>query len=171
VQELGLNHVNASDFTGGLVGFLDSVNKAGLGWAANASVGYGGADGKVITIAIKTPNGVEVPGSLAAFADLTTASSDASGQTVQLQFAANLSGGGLRRLVTGASGGDGANDLWFGGDSGQTFNGTGGHDILVGGAGNDVLDGGAGVDNINALMAAKMTTAGTLISCSRTLFA
>ncbi len=44
VNELGLNHVNLSDFLGGLVGYLDSVNKAGLGAvAANATVSHGGA--------------------------------------------------------------------------------------------------------------------------------
>ena len=30
VNDLGLNQVHGSDFTGGLVGYLDSVNKAGL---------------------------------------------------------------------------------------------------------------------------------------------
>ena len=39
VNDLGLNHVNASDFLGGLVGYLDSVNKAGLGAAAANAVG------------------------------------------------------------------------------------------------------------------------------------
>ena len=68
VSELGLNHVNASDFTGGLVGYLDSVNKAGLGAeAANATVRRG-SDNSVI-VEIKVANGAEVPGSLSVFAD------------------------------------------------------------------------------------------------------
>jgi Ca2+-binding RTX toxin-like protein len=148
VKELGLNHVNASDFTGGLVGYLDSVSKAGLGsWASTASVSYNGVfQNAVITISIKTPNGVEVPGSLAAFADATTVSSDASGQTVQLMIGANLAAVGYHRPDAGITAGDGFNDIWFGDGSGQTFNGSGGHDILTGGAGNDTIHGGAGWD-------------------------
>jgi hypothetical protein len=150
VSELGLNHVNASDFTGGLVGYLDSVGKAGLGsWASSVSVSYGGADNSVITIAIKTPNGVEVPGALAAFADATTVSSDASGQTVQLIIGANLAAVGFHRRDAGITTGDGYNDIWFGDGSGQTFNGSGGHDILVGGSGNDTIHGGPGWDFID----------------------
>jgi FG-GAP-like repeat/RTX calcium-binding nonapeptide repeat (4 copies) len=147
VKELGLNHVNASDFTGGLVGYLDSVSKAGLGAvAANATVSHGGAGDSVITVAIRTANGVEVPGSLAAFADITTVSSDAGGQTIQLQFGVNLAQVGMHRLGAAAAGGDGAGDVWFGGDGGQSFNGTAGQDILAGGAGNDIIHGGAGWD-------------------------
>ena len=50
-------------------------------------------------------------------------------------------------------------DLWFGGDGGNNFTGTGGHDILVGGAcvrrhlsggdGFDFIDGGAGNDTLH----------------------
>ena len=149
VNELGLNHVNISDFLGGLVGYLDSVNKAGLGAvAANATVSHGGANDSVITVAIKTSNGVEVPGSLAAFADATTIASDATGQTVQFQFGGNLNAGGFQRLGAGAAAGNGVNDLWFGGDAGQTFSGSGGHDILAGGSGNDIIHGGDGWDFI-----------------------
>jgi RTX calcium-binding nonapeptide repeat (4 copies) len=163
VQELGLNHVNASDFLGGLVGYLDSVNKAGLSSAAaSASVSYDGnfVNG-VITISIKLPNGVEVPGSLAAFADATTVSSDASGQTVQLIIGANLAAVGYHRPDAWVTAGDGFNDLWFGDGSGHTFNGTGGHDILVGGAGNDTLYGDDGNDPF----------ASTLYACARRSFA
>jgi hypothetical protein len=121
VKELGLNHVNASDFTGGLVGYLDSVSKAGLGaWASTASVSYNGVfQNAVITISIKTPNGVEVPGSLAAFADAISVSSDASGQTVQLMIGANLLAVGYHRPDAGITAGDGYNDLWFGDGSGH----------------------------------------------------
>jgi hypothetical protein len=150
VNELGLNHVNASDFLGGLVGYLDSVSKAGLGpVAANASVSHGGADDSVITVSIKVPNGAEVPGSLVAFADVTSVSSDATGQTVQLTFGANLAQVGIHRLGATAAGGDGASDLWFGGAGGNNFAGTGGHDILTGGAGNDTIRGGTGFDFID----------------------
>jgi RTX calcium-binding nonapeptide repeat (4 copies) len=123
--------------------YLGAVKGAALDHHKQVTLGYqGGADGSVITVAIKVPNGVEVPGSLVAFADATSVSSDASGQTVQLQFGANLAAAGFHRLAAGAAGGDGANDIWFGGDSGQTFSGAGGHDILVGGAGNDIIHGG-----------------------------
>ena len=78
VNDLGLNHVGASDFLGGLVGYLDSVSKAGLGAAAaNATVKHGGS-GSVI-VEVKVANGMEVPGSLSVFADQVSQSSDASG--------------------------------------------------------------------------------------------
>jgi hypothetical protein len=150
VNDLKLNQVGASDFLGGLVGYLDSVSKAGLGpVAANATVSHGGVNDSVITVAIKAPNGADVPGSLVAFADATTIASDATGQTVQLQFAGNLIAGGFSRLGATASGGNGVNDLWFGGDGGNNFAGTAGHDILVGGAAGDTIRGGAGWDFID----------------------
>jgi Ca2+-binding RTX toxin-like protein len=144
VNELGLNHGNASDFLGGLVGFLDSVDKAGLGAAAaNATVKLSGSNA---IVEIKVPNGTEVPGSLSVFADQTTQSSDATGTTVQFSFVSALAVGGYHTLGAGASGGDGVNDLWFGGNGGNTFAGTGGNDILVGGAMNDVIRAGNGFD-------------------------
>ena len=82
MNDLGLNHMSASDFLGGLVGYIDSVNKAGLGAAAaNATVHRG--VGNTVIVEIKIPNGVEVPGSLSVFADHMTVSSDAGGQTLQ----------------------------------------------------------------------------------------
>jgi RTX calcium-binding nonapeptide repeat (4 copies) len=160
VNELGLNHVTKSDFLGGLVGYLDSVSKAGLGAvAANASVSHGGVNDSVITVAIRTSNGAEVPGSLSAFADVTSVSSDAAGQTVQLQFGASLAAGGFQRLGPGAAGGNGVNDLWFGGDVPNNFNasasknailiGGASSDTLTGGNGWDFLDGGAGNDTLS----------------------
>jgi hypothetical protein len=145
VNELGLNHVNASDFTGGLVGYLDSVGKAGLAFdAAGVSVGHSGSS---VTVAIKAPNGVDVPGALSAFADATSVSSDASGQTVQLMFNNNIAAGGFHTLAVAATSGDGGNDLWFGNPAvASGFIGTGGHDILVGGAGGDTILGGDGWD-------------------------
>ena len=143
VNELGLNHASASDFLGGLVGYLDSVAKAGLGAeAANATVKR---DGSVI-VEVKVANGADVPGSLSAFADHINVTSDAGGQTVQFTIDGGIVASGYHFPTPTASGGDGANDLWFGGDGGQTFNGTAGHDILVGGAGNDTIHGGAGWD-------------------------
>jgi Cadherin domain/FG-GAP-like repeat/RTX calcium-binding nonapeptide repeat (4 copies)/Haemolysin-type calcium binding protein related domain len=130
VNDLKLNQMGGSDFLGGLVGFLDSVNKAGLGAAAaNASVTLDSA-GKVI-VEVRVANGMDVPGSLSVFADQTNVTSDATGQTVQFTFANGLGG----------------NTLLFGG--GSNFNGTGGHDILVGGAGGDTIHGGAGFDFID----------------------
>jgi hypothetical protein len=149
VNELGLNHTNASDFTGGLVGFLDSVNKAGLGAdASNVSVKHG-TDGLSIVVDVRVANGVEVPGALLAFADLTSEFSDAIGTTVQFVFNNNIAVGGFHPLgSTQAANGD--NDLWIGVfGAANTFQGTGGHDILVGGAWNDVITGGAGWDFID----------------------
>jgi hypothetical protein len=160
VNELGLNHVNASDFLGGLVGYLDSVNKAGLGaMAANATVKQSGGD---VTVEIKVPNGTDVPGALSVFADQV---SQSSGTTVQFGFinglAAGFHGPGSTSLVSGvwqASGAAG-NNLWFGRDDVRNeyhdYNGAQSHDILVGGAfsdtiyagnGFDFVDGGAGGD-------------------------
>jgi Ca2+-binding RTX toxin-like protein len=127
VNDLGLNHVNASDFLGGLVGYLDSVNKAGLGAAAaNASVTQSGGS---VTVAVHVANGVDIPGALSVFADQTNVNSDATGQTVQLVFNSGLSAVGF---------GPGGNTLWFGGS-----------DILVAGAGNETVHGGAGWDFID----------------------
>jgi Ca2+-binding RTX toxin-like protein len=164
VNELGLNHVNASDFLGGLVGYLDSVNKAGLGAeAANATVKQAGSS---IIVEVHVANGVDVPGALAAFADQTNTSSDATGQTVQFVFnnglGANsgLGAASYRLLGAGATAGDAGNDLWFGSDSvNNNFNAiASANAILVGGAGNDTLtsgngwdflDGGAGNDTLS----------------------
>ena len=148
VNDLKLNQVNADDFLGGLVGYLDSVAKAGLGSAAeNASIKRG-ADNSVI-VEVKVAGGIEMPGSLSVFADHVNILSDASGQTVQFTVDSDLGANGYRFLGSGASGGDAGNDFWIGGDGGITFNGTGGHDILVGGAGNDTIHGGAGWDFID----------------------
>ncbi|WP_375415518.1 hypothetical protein [uncultured Bradyrhizobium sp.] len=66
VNDLHLNQYGKSDFLGGLVGYLDSVGKAGLGFdAANVAVTQSGAG---VTVAIKVPNGTEVPGALSVFA-------------------------------------------------------------------------------------------------------
>ena len=102
VNDLGLNQCNASDFLGGLVGYLDSVNKAGLGAAAaNATVGRAG-NGSVI-VEVKVANGVEVPGSLSVFADQRRVGSDASGQTVRFTVDSGLAAKGYNGLGAGAS--------------------------------------------------------------------
>jgi hypothetical protein len=135
VNDLGLNHVNASDFLGGLVGFLDSVNKAGLGAAAaNVSVKYGNGGSPIVEV--RVANGLDVPGSLSVFPGHVNQSSDAIGTTVTFTFDNSL-------------GSVGGNPLWFGGDGGNTFPGTGGHDTLVGGAGADNIRGGNGFDFID----------------------
>jgi hypothetical protein len=148
VNDLKLNQTGASDFLGGLVGFLDSVNKAGLGFtAADVALKHGGDGG--ITVEIKVPNGADIPGSLSAFADQTSVISDATGITVQFVFANNIAAGGFHPLGATQSA-DGANDLWIGNvDAENTFTGTGGSDILVGGAWNDTIKGGAGWDFID----------------------
>jgi hypothetical protein len=146
VNDLGLNHVNASDFLGGLVGYLDSVAKAGLGAAAANATVKRGSDNSVI-VEVKVANGTEVPGSLSVFSDHMTVTSDASGQTLQFTVDSGLGAGGFHFLGAGASGGDGANDFWIGGNGvGNIFTGSGGHDILVGGAMDDVIDAGSGWD-------------------------
>ena len=92
VNELGLNHANASDFLGGLAGFLDSVSKAGLGAAAaNATVKLSGG---TATVDVKVANGTDVPGSLSVFADSMSQSSDATGTTVHFTFANAFAAGG-----------------------------------------------------------------------------
>jgi Ca2+-binding RTX toxin-like protein len=149
VNDLGLNHLNGSDFLGGLVGYLDSVNKSGLGFAAaNATVKPGSASN--VLVEARVANWIEVPGSLSAFADQTNVSSDSAGQTVQLAFNnSTLLALGFHFVASAAPGGDGSNDIWFGGNGGQTFNGSGGNDILTGGAANDTIHGGAGWDFID----------------------
>ena len=128
VNDLGLNHMSASDFLGGLVGYIDSLNKAGLGAAAaNAIVSRG--VGNTVVVEIKIPNGAEVPGSLSVFADHMTVSSDAGGQTLQFIVDSGFSASGTQYIAGGASG-------------------TAGHDILVGSAGDDSIGGGAGWDFI-----------------------
>jgi hypothetical protein len=128
VNDLGLNHMGASDFLGGLVGYLDSVAKAGLGAeAANATVWRDA--GNSVIVEIKIANSVEVPGALSVFADHMTVTSDASGQTLQFTVNSGLGASGTLLLGPGS--------------------GTGGHDIMVGGAGNDVFAGGAGFDFID----------------------
>jgi hypothetical protein len=123
---------------GGLVGYLDSVNKAGLGAAANASVTQSGAS---VTVEVHVANGVDIPGLLSVFADQTNVTSDATGQTVQLVFNSGLSGFGF--------GPGGVNTLWFGGNGDAAFSGGGGNDVLTGGSGNDTVHGGAGWDFID----------------------
>jgi hypothetical protein len=176
VNELGLNHVNPSDFLGGLVGWLDSVGKAGLSFNA-AGVSVSPSGGGNVTVAIKVANGTDVPGALSAFADQVGQSSDASGTTVQLVFANALAAGGFHvpasaTLVSGTwqvTGGAG-NNLWFGGDgAASVFNGAGdGNDILVGGAMNDSIyagngwnfvDGGAATITSSAAAATTSCTA------------
>jgi Ca2+-binding RTX toxin-like protein len=174
VNDLRLNHVGPSDFLGGLVGYLDSVSKAGLGAvAANASVRQGPGSG--FTVEIGTANGIEVPGSLSVFADQVNVTSNAGGQTVQLVFNSPIAVG-IHAVATGGSGG---NDIWFGsagagasagfnasasasailigsasndtltGSNGWDFiDGGAGNDTLSGGAGNDILRGGAGIDHL-----------------------
>jgi Ca2+-binding RTX toxin-like protein len=149
VNELGLNHTNASDFLGGLVGYLDLVSKAGLGAeAVNVSVKQSG--GSNVTVEVRIANGVDVPGALSAFADQTSVTSDATGTTVQFVFANAMTAGGFHPFPSNWTAGDGGNDLWFGNPgAANSFAGTGGHDILVGGAAADVIHGGAGWDFID----------------------
>jgi hypothetical protein len=139
------------------VGYLDSVNKAGLGAAAaNASVTQSGAS---VTVAVHVAHGVDIPGALSVFADQTNVTSDATGQTVQLVFNGGLSAVGF--------GPGGANTLWFGGNGGAAFSGGGGSDILVAGAGNDVVHGGAGWDSSTAARALTRCSARTaMTSCA-----
>jgi Cadherin domain/Haemolysin-type calcium binding protein related domain/RTX calcium-binding nonapeptide repeat (4 copies) len=148
VGELGLNHMNASDFLGGLVGYLDSMNKAGLGAeAANAVVTRAGNS---VLVTVKVANGAEVPGALSAFADHLTITSDAGGQSLQFAIDSGVAASGFHFLGPNAGGGDGGNDLWTGNaGAGNGYVGSGGHDILVGGALNDTIYGGGGFDFID----------------------
>ncbi|HEV7881165.1 cadherin domain-containing protein, partial [Bradyrhizobium sp.] len=148
VNDLKLNQVNASDFLGGLAGWLDSVGKAGL-WsaAANATVKRG-ADNSVI-VEVKIAGGTEVPGALSVFADHINVSNNAGGQTVQFTVDSGLGASGYHFLGAGATGGDGGNDFWIGTNASTVFIGSGGHDILTGGISNDSIGGGAGWDFID----------------------
>jgi Ca2+-binding RTX toxin-like protein len=166
VKDLGLNHASASDFLGGLVGWLDSVKKAGLVFDA-AGVTYNQA-GSAALIDIKVANGSFVPGALAAFADQMSETSDASGTTLHFVINSGLVPLGFRgpdssTLVSGewrVSGGPG-NNLWFGSNAtASTFNAVGnGNDILIGGVtsehifagdGWNFVDGGDGFDWITS---------------------
>ena len=129
VNDLKLNQMAGSDFLGGLVGYLDSVDKAGLGGeAANATVSRGA--GNTVVVEIRIPNGAEVPGALSVFADQMTVTSDAGGQTLQFIVDSGFSASGTQYIAGGASG-------------------TAGHDILVGSAGDDTVHGGQGWDFID----------------------
>ena len=156
VSELKLNQYGANDFLGGLVGYLDSVGKAGLGFdAANVAVKRG-PDGD--SVEIKVPNGAEVPGSLSAFASHTSQSSDATGTTVRLTFSDFLAAGDFHVFAPWQGSGDTANISWFGADVANNFNasasknailiGGASSDFLTGGNGWDFLDGGAGNDTL-----------------------
>jgi Cadherin domain/RTX calcium-binding nonapeptide repeat (4 copies)/Haemolysin-type calcium binding protein related domain len=162
VNELGLNHSNASDFLGGLVGWLDSVKKAGLVFSP-AGVTYGGT-GSTAQIDIKVNNGTFVPGALSAFADQFTETSDATGTT--LHFTINNGFGPLGFVgpsLTLMPGGwwqanaSPGNNVWFGTNNAESiFTASGsGNDILIGGSTNEhihagdgwnFVDGGAGSD-------------------------
>jgi Ca2+-binding RTX toxin-like protein len=148
VNDLGLNHVHVSDFFGGLVGYLDSVNKAGLGAAAaNATVKHG--SGSSILVEVRVASGAEVPGALSVFADQTNVTSDATGQTVQFVFNNNIDMGSFHLLGPNATGGDTGNDLSFGGENVENvFHASpgSGNDILIGGSTTDVIYGGSGWD-------------------------
>jgi Ca2+-binding RTX toxin-like protein len=145
VNDLRLNQYGASDFLGGLVGFLDSVKKAGLGFdPANVSLKYGGD----VSVEIKVPNGTDIPGALSVFASQTSQSSDAAGTTLKFVFSDGLTGvGGFHGFVPWQVSGDGGNDLWFGADVANNFDaGTSRNAILIGGAATDTLTGGQGWD-------------------------
>ncbi|HXO72462.1 MAG TPA: cadherin domain-containing protein, partial [Bradyrhizobium sp.] len=153
VNDLGLNQVGSSDFLGGLVGWLDSVAKAGLGAEAANAIVKRGSDNSVI-VEIKVDNGVEVPGALSVFADHLTVTSDASGQTLQFTVDSGLNASGTLLLGPGASG-TGGHDIMVGGAADDTFHGGVGWDFIDGGAGsdhlygqdgNDILRGGRGND-------------------------
>ena len=147
VNDLKLNQYGASDFLGGLVGFLDSAAKAGLNFdAANVSVKQNGGS---VTVEIRVGSGVNIPGALSVFANQTNEIDDATGKTVQFVFNDGLVAGGFHTLASSQTGGDGANDLWFGNaGAANTFTGTAGSDILTGGAAGDTIHGGAGWDFI-----------------------
>ncbi len=155
VNDLGLNHMSASDFLGGLVGWLDSVSKAGLGAAAaNATVSRG--VGNTVVVEIKIPNGAEVPGALSVFADHMTVSSDASGQTLQFIVDSGFSASGTQYIGGGASGaaghdilvGSAADDSIGGGQGWDFIDGGAGSDHLYGEDGSDILRGGLGNDDL-----------------------
>ena len=131
--------------------------------------------GNNVTIAVKAPNGADIPGALSVFASQTNISSDATGTTVQFVFSDGFAASGFHITPSGQTS-DSGNVLWFGGDSGNTFDasastnailvggasndtltggngwdfldGGAGNDTLVGGAGNDILRGGKGIDTL-----------------------
>jgi RTX calcium-binding nonapeptide repeat (4 copies) len=145
VNDLKLNQLSPNDFLGGLVGYLDSVAKAGLGSDAANVVFKQGAG---ISIEIKLPNGDEVPGALAVFASQVSQSSDAGGTTVRLAFTSFLTDSGFAGFAgQGGSGAYSGNVLWFGADVANSFSASASHNtILIGGASSDVLTGGNGFD-------------------------
>jgi Ca2+-binding RTX toxin-like protein len=168
VNDLGLNQYGASDFLGGmLLGYFDSVRKAGLSFSpSNVSVKRGG-DGSVI-VEIHVGGNVDIPGALDAFASHTNVISDSTGKTIQLVFADGLAAGGFQgpASATFANGvlqytAAGGNNIWFGRDDypSQYVDGqASSQDILLGGAMNDVIyagngwdfvDGGAGHDYVS----------------------
>ena len=105
--------------------------------------------GSSIVVEVRVAHGMEVPGALSVFADQTNEFSDATGTTVQFVFDGGLTPAVFHTLDAAATGGNTGNDVWFGGDGGVSFTGTGGHDILVGGTGNDVISAGAGWDFVD----------------------
>src|ERR1700754_4134295 len=152
VNDLGLNHMGKSDFLGGLVGYLDSVDKAGLGAEAANAIVKRGSDNSVI-VEIKVANGAEVPGALSVFADHLTITSDASGQTLQFTVDNGLNASGT--LLFGPGAGTAGHDIMVGGAADDVFTAGGGWDFVDGGAGsdhlygeggNDILRGGRGTD-------------------------
>jgi Ca2+-binding RTX toxin-like protein len=159
INDLGLNQYGASDFFGGMVmGYLDSVRKAGLNFnPADVSVKRG-SDGSV-TIEIHVGSNVDVPGVLSAFASHTNEISDASGKTIQLVFTDGLAAGGFHgpastTLVNGVmqlTAGSG-NNIWFGRDDYPNLyidSQASSQDILVGGALNDSITAGNGFDFVD----------------------
>jgi Ca2+-binding RTX toxin-like protein len=167
VNDLHLKDYGASDFLGGLVGFLESMKLAGLVFDASSVSVQRGNNGS-ITIAIHVAPGVIIPASLSVYAPQTNEVHDATGTTMNFVFADGLAAGGFHgptsaTLTSGVwqvTGGAG-NNIWYGNDGAPNhYVGTGtGGDILVGGALNDVIDGsasgwtyadgGAGNDQIN----------------------
>jgi hypothetical protein len=153
-SSLGLTHLSAVDFNGGLVGFLHSVKTAGLTFsAANVDLKHG-SDGSV-TIEIHTGATAAVPGSLVAFADTVNEIDSATGKTVQLVFndglaAAGFHGPASASLVSGSwnSVAAAGQNIWFGRDDvPNRFDdpqSVSTNDILIGGAQNDVIYGGTG---------------------------
>jgi hypothetical protein len=155
VNDLKLNQVGASDFLGGLVGWLDSVAKAGLGAeAANVTVRRP-ADNSIL-VEIKVANGVEVPGALSVFADHMNIISDASGQTLQFTVDGGFSASATQIRAGGESGtagndilvGSAGDDTTYGGAGWDFIDGGAGSDHLYGEDGNDILRGGRGNDEL-----------------------
>jgi 20S proteasome alpha/beta subunit len=146
VNDLGLSGENASDFLGGLPGFLDSVEKAGLVFdASNVSVTQG--TGGSVIVQIRVGAGAYIPGELSVFASQTNEIDDATGKNVQFVFNDGLAFAGFHTLAIGAAAGDGGNDLWFGNASAtNNFNAAGqvGNEILIGGAAGNVIHAGDG---------------------------